>query len=192
MTHEDHPTEKKSTPEKPPGSQSAGPQSAGSQSAWRQPIIWLVAGLPAAVVIASIGMIFIAGDGNNDVVRDEVQRTAQIQTSDLGPDTVAQQEKLSAIVRTDAEQGIVEVLPVSGQFDRAVPLHLTLAHPTRSGEDQSLVLEPDELGWRTLAKIDASHDWKVELGPQDGRWRLRGRLPKQQQATHLRPSLQAP
>ena len=182
MTHEDRTTDKKSTQDKPPG----------HQSAWRQPIIWLVAGLPAAVVIASIGLIFIAGDGNNDVVRDEVQRTAQIQTSDLGPDTVAQQEKLSAIVRTDAEQGIIEVLPVSGQFDRAAPLHLTLAHPTRSDQDQSLVLQPDELGWGTQAKIDASHDWKIELGPQDGHWRLRGRLPKQQQATHLRPSLQAP
>ena len=186
MTHEDRP-EKKSVQDK-----SADPQSPGHQSAWRQPIIWLVAGLPLAVVIASIGLIFIAGDGNNDVVRDEVQRTAQIQTSDLGPDAIAQQEKLSAIVRTDAEQGIIEVLPVSGQFDRTAPLHLTLAHPTRSDEDQSLLLEPDELGWRTQAKIDASHDWKIELGPQDGHWRLRGRLPKQQQATHLRPSLQAP
>ena len=182
MTRDDRPADKKSTHDKSPG----------HQSAWRQPIIWLVAGLPAAVVIASIGLIFIAGDGNNDVVRDEVQRTAQIQTSDLGPDTVAQQEKLSAIVRTDAEQGIVEVLPVSGQFDRTAPLHLTLAHPTRSDQDQSLVLQPDELGWGTQAKIDASHDWKIELGPQDGHWRLRGRLPKQQQATPLRPSLQAP
>ncbi len=182
MTRDDRPADKKSTHDKSPG----------HQSAWRQPIIWLVAGLPAAVVIASIGLIFIAGDGNNDVVRDEVQRTAQIQTSDLEPDTVAQQEKLSAIVRTDAEQGIVEVLPVSGQFDRTAPLHLTLAHPTRSEEDQSLLLQPDELGWRTQAKIDASHDWKIELGPKDGRWRLRGRLPRQQQATHLRPSLQAP
>ena len=182
MTHEDRSTDKKSTHEKSPG----------HPSAWRQPIIWLVAGLPAAVVIASIGLIFIAGDGNNDVVRDEVRRTAQIQTSDLGPDTGAQQEKLSAIVRTDAEQGIVEVLPVSGPFDRTAPLHLTLAHPTRSEADLSLVLEPDELGWRAQAEIDAGHDWKVELGPQDGRWRLRGRLPRQQQATHLRPSLQAP
>ena len=187
MTHENHPPEKNPTQGKSPGSQSTR-----SQSPWRMPIIWLVAGLPAAVVIASIGLIFIAGDGNNDVVRDEVQRTAQIQTSDLGPDTVAQQEKLSAIVRIDAEQGIIEVLPVSGQFDRAAPLRLTLAHPTRSEEDRSLVLEPNPLGWRALAEIDASHDWKVQLDPQDGHWRLRGRLPKQQQATHLRPSLQAP
>ena len=180
-------TRQDSSPERKP----AHDELPGNQSPWRMPIVWLVAGLPLAVVIASIGLIFIAGDGNNDVVRDEVQRTAQVQTRDLGPDTVAQQEKLSAIVRTDAEQGIIEVLPVSGRFDRAAPLRLLLAHPTRSEEDLNLVLQPDELGWRTQAKIDASHDWKVELGPQDGHWRLRGRLPKQQQATHLRPSLQA-
>jgi hypothetical protein len=54
-----------------------------------------------------------------------------------------------------------------------------------------LLLAPGELGWRVDAELDDSHDWKVELGPEDSHWRLRGRLPKGQQATNLRPSLQA-
>ncbi|MGV8940996.1 MAG: FixH family protein [Lysobacter sp.] len=162
------------------------------ESPWRMPIVWLVIALPAAVVIASIGLLFIASDGNNDVVRDDVQRTAQIQTADLGPDAIAAEEKLGAIVRIDAELGIIEVLPVSGRFDTAAPLRLTLAHPTLSAEDQTFVLEAYELGWRAPANLDTSHDWKVELGPEDAHWRLRGRLPKGQQATDLRPSLRAP
>lgn len=177
-------------PNKP--SHTSAEHDARSESPWRMPIIWLVIALPAVVVIASIGLIFIASDGNNDVVRDEVQRTAQIQTANLGPDAVAAEEKLSAIVRTDPELGIIEVLPVSGEFDHRAPLRLALHHPTRSAEDLDFVLQPGELGWRVPARLDTSHDWKIQLGPEDGRWRLQGRLPKQQQATNLRPSLQAP
>ena len=161
------------------------------ESPWRMPIVWLVIALPAAVVIASIGLIFIASGDGNDVVRDEVQRTAQIQTADLGPDAVAAEQKLSAIVRTDIEGGFVEVLPVSGTFDHAAALRLTLAHPADAGRDVVLMLAPGELGWRVDARLDDSHDWKVQLGPEDGHWRLQGRLPKGQQATNLRPSLQA-
>ena len=162
-----------------------------SQSPWRMPIVWLVIALPATVVIASIGLIFIASGDGNDVVRDDVQRTAQIQTADLGPDAVAAEQKLSAIVRTDDEGGFVEVLPVSGTFDHNAPLRLTLAHPAQSGRDIVLLLTPGELGWRADARPDNSHDWKVQLGPEDSHWRLQGRLPKGQQATNLRPSLQS-
>lgn len=161
-----------------------------SQSPWRNPIVWLVIALPGTVVIASIVMLFIAGAGGNDEIRDDVTRTAQIQTTDLGPDAVAAEQKLSAIVRTD-EDGFVEVLPVSGTFDHKAPLRLTLAHPADSGRDIELMLAPGELGWRADATPDDSHDWKVQLGPQDSHWRLQGRLPKGQQATNLRPSLQA-
>ncbi|QOW19213.1 FixH family protein [Lysobacter ciconiae] len=161
------------------------------ESPWRMPIVWLVIALPAVVVIASIGLIFIAGGDGNDVVRDDVQRTAQIQTADLSADAVAGEQKLSAIVRTDLEGGFIEVLPVSGNFDHTAPLRLTLAHPADSARDTVLLLAPGELGWRVDARLDDSHDWKVELGPEDAHWRLKGRLPKGQQATNLRPSLQA-
>lgn len=165
----------------------------GSRSPWRQPIVWLVIALPAVVVVASMVMIFIAsGEGYSDQVIDTVERTAQIQTADLGPDAVAQQEKLSAIVRIDTEQGFIEVLPVSGDFDRAAPLRLTLVHPTRAAVDRVLLLPPGELGWRLPEDLDGGHDWKLQLEPEDSRWRLKGRLPKGQLAANLHPSLQAP
>ena len=162
-------------------------------SPWRQPIVWLVIALPAVVVVAGIAMVIVASrDGGSDAVPGEVRRTAQIQTADLGPDAVAREAKLSAIVRTDTEHELVEVLPVSGRFDRAARLRLTLQHPARASEDRVLLLEPGQLGWRTQARIDGSHDWKMQLAPEDAHWRLQGRLPKGQQATHLRPALQAP
>ncbi|MEO7637579.1 MAG: FixH family protein [Pseudoxanthomonas sp.] len=149
-------------------------------------------GLPLASVVAGIIMIVVAGGSDAiDTSPDQVRRTAQIQTTDLGPDQVAGAAKLSAIVRLDPEHKRVEVLPVSGDFERNSPLRLALAHPTRADLDLELMLQPTELGWRTVADIDASHDWNVRLGPLDAHWRLQGRLPKGQLATNVRPRLEA-
>lgn len=172
------------------------PQPDKRSSPWRQPVMWLVIGLPVAVVAAGIWMIVIAsGDGGVDSVPEEVRRTAQIQTTDLGPDEIARAERLSAIVRRDPEAGIVEVLPVSGRFDRGAPLQLDLVHPSRENLDVQLLLQPTELGWQAAATPEGDHDWNIRLAPvaDDGqpRWRLQGRMPKDQLAAHLRPRLQA-
>jgi hypothetical protein len=138
-------------------------------------------------------MIVIASRaGNDDAVADPVQRTAQVQTADLGPDATARERKLSAIVRIDAGQPLVEVLPVDGDFGPAAPLQLHLRHPVTAAEDVTLQLQPTELGWRTDAEVAGDHDWNVELGPADASWRLQGRLPAGQQAAHLQPALAAP
>lgn len=168
------------------------PQPEKKSSPWKQPVMWLVLGLPAAVVVAGIIMVVVAGGSDAiDTGPDQVRRMAQIQTTDLGPDEFASEEKLSAIVRLDPEQELVEVLPVNGAFDHSAPLQLDLLHPTDQAQDRHLLLQPTELGWRAAADIDGGHDWNVRLGPVDAHWRLQGRLPKDQLATHLRPRLQA-
>lgn len=172
-------------------------------SPWRQPVVWLVVALLAATVAAGVSMVFIAGgDGNNDAVADQVRRTAGAQVADLDADALARQLGLSAIVRVDAKRGTVQVLPVSGEFDRARPLRLSLHHPVRAAEDRVLALAPSDTGWEAAATIDRSHDWNLQLVPEDAApedatpdstsWRLRGRLPKGQQAARVAPALQAP
>jgi len=167
-------------------------------SPWRQPVVWLVIALVGAAVAGSIAMLVVAGgDGAVDAVPDEVRRTAQVQVADLGPDENAQRSGLSAIVRIDAKGGFVEALPVSGRFDRAATLRLQLQHPLRASEDVVLDLQPGEDGWRAdadgpLLAASGAHDWKLQLSDAGERWRLRGRLPKGQQATHLKPALPAP
>lgn len=155
-------------------------------------MVWLVAGLPLASVIAGISLLVIATrSGGADSIADPVRRTAQIQTADLGPDALAQQLRLSAVVRID-EAGKVQLLPVSGEFRRDAPLRVALRHPARADLDRDLVLRPDEEGWIATANIDVSHDWNVQLSPQDGQWRLQGRMPRGQRAAHLRPALSEP
>src|SRR5690606_32680292 len=133
---------------------------------WREPMMWLVIAIPAASVIAGIGLLVITiRSGGADSVAEPVRRTAQIQVADLGPDARAQALKLSALVRV--APGLVEVLPVAGDFDRAAPLQLLLHHPTVAAEDRTLTLTPIDSGWRLAADIDIRHDWKIELHPGD-------------------------
>lgn len=160
-------------------------------SPWRQPIVWLMVALVGAAIAGGIWLLKVAGNGDSiDAVPDEVQRTGQTQQTDLGPDAAAAQRKLGAIVRIDAEHGFVEVLPVSGDFDRTAALKLRLHHPTRAEQDLSLTLAATETGWRADATPAGDHDWLIQLEPAAGEaWRLRGRMPKGQLAAQLRPSL---
>ena len=158
----------------------------------REPMVWLLIALPLAAVIASIWLFVLSSRGGSiDAVADDVQRTGQIQTSDLGPDARAAELKLSAVLQSD--EGMLRVFPASGEFRRGAPLQLKLLHPHEQDSDVTLTLAPDELGWRIKFAVDASHDWNVQLGNGDesteGSWRLRGRLPQGQHAAHLGPAL---
>jgi hypothetical protein len=161
------------------------------RSRWSNPVMWLVVGLPLLSIVAGVGLGVIAvRSGGADTVSDPVSRVAQIQTTDLGPDAAAQRLGLSAVLRI--EDGVVEILPATGNFARGQPLDLLLQHPTREAEDLQLKLQPEGPGWRRQQAVDAGHDWVVQLRAADGSWRLHGRLPKQQRAARLAPSLGTP
>lgn len=154
---------------------------------WREPMMWLVLGLPAASVVASAILVTLATRDASDSVGDIVQRTAQIQVADLGPDARARDLRLSAIVRMD--EGYVEVLPVTGDFDRKAPLRLVLRHPTLAAQDMELRVDPGDNGWRVDSEVGLDHDWKLELMPEGMPWRLQGRLPAGQRAAHVQPAI---
>ena len=158
-------------------------------SSWRSnPVLWLVVGLPLLSIVAGVGLVVIASSaGGSDAVSDPVRRVSQIQTTDLAPDQAALKLGLSAVLRV--EDGIVEVLPATGQFRQDAPLRLTLEHPTRRAEDLALELPAQGQGWRIEQAVDPDHDWVVQLRPADGGWRLQGRLPRQQHAARLAPTL---
>ena len=150
--------------------------------------MWLVVGLPLLSIVAGVGLVIVATrTGGADSVSDEVRRVSQIQTTDLGPDQQARALGLSAVLRID--EGVIEVIPVTGDFAHKAPLRLLLQHPAQTAEDIQLELAATDAGWRLEQAIDDGHDWIVELSAGDGGWRLHGRLPKQQHATRLAPSL---
>ncbi len=156
--------------------------------AWREPMVWLVVALPAAVIVAGISTLVIAvRAGGSDALPDAVRRTAQIQVADLNPDARAQALGLAVLLRVDGDA--LEVLPVSGAIDRAAPLRLRLLHPTAAVGDRDLTLAPSTRGWRAPHALDGSHDWRLELGSDDAQWRLVGRLSARQRAARLSSAL---
>lgn len=162
-----------------------------SRSPWRQPMVWLVIAVPAASIVAGVGLIVAASrsSGSDDAVRDPVRRTAQVQQSYLGADELASRRRLGAVLRVD--RGFIEIVPTTGDFDRDAPLELALGHPVRATGDAVLRAQPSANGWRATHALDGSHDWTLTLTGEAGRWRLVGRLPKGQRAAHLAPSLPA-
>lgn len=158
------------------------------RSALREPMVWLMLGLPAASVVAGVGLVVAAvRSGGADEVSDKVQHTAQVQVAELGPDARAQVMQLSALLRL--EDAAVEVLPVNGTFTRDQALQLTLSHPTDATRDRQMILRPSGSGWRLATDIRAGHDWIAQLASADGQWRIRGRIKAGQRATYLRPAL---
>jgi len=146
-----------------------------ARPAWREPMLWLVAGLPLASVVAGIWLLVIAlRTGGDDAVDAQVQRRAQVQLSELGPDHVAMAGRFAVITRVTDDA--VEVLPVSGDIAPAQSLLLTFNHPTDARRDTTLELAPSAVGWRAPARLPRDHDWNLRLQPADARWRLVGRM----------------
>lgn len=161
-----------------------------NRRAWREPMLWLVFGLPAVAVIASVLLIISATDpGATDDSADEVRRTSQIQQTDLTPDLVALQ--LGVAMHLRVAEDAVELRPV-GHVPAEAPLHLTLSHPTRADQDVQLTLHPVNGLWRSAARIDTDHDWNLRLVANDSSWRLSGRLLRGEASTMLAPAFTAP
>lgn len=156
-------------------------------SPWRQPMMWLVVGLPAVTVIALVSLVIMAaGPGSTDSIDTSVKRTAQIQTADLGADESAARLRLAALLRVDGDA--LEVLPLHAGFDTGKPMRLVMRHPARADHDREFVLQPASGGWRAPAPgLALDHDWTLQLAPEDARWRLKGRLVKGQFSARLQP-----
>ena len=154
------------------------------RSARREPMVWLMIGLPAfSVVVSAVLLAAALQNGGAVEVSDRVESFGEIQVAELGPDERAQSLKLSAVLRV--EDAAIDVLPVSGGFARDQALILILVHPTDATQDRRLVLQPSEFGWRIIGDVRVGHDWIAQLAPSDQRWRLHGRLKTGQRVARL-------
>lgn len=159
--------------------------------AWREPMMWLVAGIPLVTVLAGVWLlVMLSRSPPVDAVRDEVQRVSQAQVTDLGPDEAAQQLGLKMLLSVAPDH--VELRVASGALPEAAPLRLVLAHPLDASQDRELLLKPSGDFWRAQGTWSTDHDWNLVVSPVDGRWRLTGRLVRNSQAAILQPALVAP
>lgn len=166
----------------------ASPASDRKRPFWKEPMMWVVLGIPLASIVAGVGLVVVSvRSGSADAVMDKVDRVSQIQTTDLGPDERAARRKLSAILQIRPDH--VELTAVTGEFERETSLVLVMTHPTEAAHDLHLPLARTTTGWTAPAAIDTRHDWNLQLTPGNSAWRIRGRLQKDTQASRLAPAL---
>ena len=155
----------------------------------RNPVAWLVVGIPVLTVIAGLWTLKLAaGPSATDAHPDNVRRMAQVQEASIEADANAAKLGLRARVQVLGDRAVVSVEPGSGPL---AP-ELQLRHPIESTLDRVLVLTPGPQGWRSAEPIAAAHGWQVQLVAGDGRWRLVGRYRPGDTELVLAPALAAP
>jgi uncharacterized protein len=144
------------------------------RAALREPMLWLVWGLPAVVVVAGFATLAIAiRAGGSDASIDPVRRMAQVQQTDLGADRLASRQGLVASLALRDGQ---LTLQMPGAADDSQPLRLHFEHPTAAALDREVSLTRQGDGWRAVVDLPDAAGWHLTLTPADRRWRLDGRL----------------
>lgn len=142
---------------------------------WKEPMIWLVAGLPALAVVASFITYFIAASDPDPLVN------AGYRKEGLAPvkDTDKEQRAIAMQVQADLVFGNGEAsIKLYGLLEKQpASLELLLLHPTHAAQDVRLLLPRTTPGRYSAPALDAGagkRQWILE--PDDKTWRLTGSL----------------
>ena len=156
---------------------------------YREPMAWLVIGLPTIVVGAAIATLVIAirADGT-DAYPAQVKRTAQVQVEDLAADRAAIAMNIAGALAIDANTGAVRVtldnVPAS-----TTQIRLDLIHPARAEGDVQLMLVRSGDAFLGRLGVSAAQVWSVQAGDADGTWRVAGRFEPGLGEVALKPAL---
>jgi uncharacterized protein len=158
------------------------------RSAWyREPMMWLVVGIPLLTVVGGLSTIVIAHRGADALVKDEWRDEALGVRQDPTLDKAAAAAGVEADVDVGAREIRVTLTSLKG-----IPATLTvhLSNATRASDDQRIILRPvpgqTNVFAATLESLTTSH-WYIELQPPSASWRLRGEFRALPVHLQLRP-----
>ncbi len=153
---------------------------------YREPWPWILAAGPALAVIGGAVTAILAVTTEDGLVVDDYYRQGLAVNATMAREERARRLGVTAILQlTPRRDGVnVAVTQARGRPGR---IRLTFAHPTRSGQDQSVILQPGPAGGYDAAlspiRINA---WQVVLEDETSGWRLAGTLPAQGERIELR------
>jgi hypothetical protein len=140
---------------------------------WREPMVWLIMGLPMTAVIAGLTTVWIAYSHADTVLSDyDSQGIDVAQAHEM--DQRAHYMALSALM--NASHGYL-TLSLDGRRASARPAGLTLRiiHLDGAGTDTLLALQPGHDGtYATRLPAMRAGPCKVILESDDRKWRLAG------------------
>jgi hypothetical protein len=159
------------------------------RASWREPVLWLVVGLPLVALIASTVMIRLALRDPADASGSSTRRIAQIQLEDLSWDREAARRGVRVLLEADAPGGEIRVR-LSPDDGQPASLDLVMRHPTQAAQDRVLALVRDGTQWRARTSSWAvTQAWELQLASPTQHWRVAGRLTSRATETVLVPQV---
>lgn len=144
---------------------------------------WILIAGPAVVVVAGIVTTWIAVRTSDGLVADDYYKQGLEVNQKLARSDAAAAMQMEARLRLVAGRIDIRLASRSGASLPA-RLKVTLAHPTRAGEDQVLGLSGDKGVYSgTLAPLGPGR-WRVVIEDEARTWRLAGsvQLPEEPEA----------
>ncbi len=138
---------------------------------YREPWPWILFGLPAVVVVASVITFAIAYRGSDELVVDDYYKEG------LGINRVLSRNRHALELGLSGEvvvAGGVAKLDLRAKEGVALPsrVRLTFAHATRSELDQTVVLDSSPDGYRGVLHPLLNGRWQVQIEDEAQTWRL--------------------
>jgi len=156
------------------------------RSAWREPMVWMLVGLPLASVAIGFALLFAAVHPGREDMETVTQAThvgKMLVSAKDEPVTAVATKGLVLRLKGD----MIEAVPMDGDFPRGGKLRLTIKGGESAAAERIVELSPSELGWRGVGSLDSAHDWLVELSPDNAAWSLSGHWTAQARAIRLTP-----
>jgi hypothetical protein len=140
--------------------------------AWREPLVWMVWGIPALTVVAGLFTWWIAAQrADSNVAEDYYKRGLAINRS-LERDARAAERGLSAELTLHGENDLRLRLSGAGPMPPVVTVLLT--HPIRAEQDRRLTLDRQPDGsYRIVSPLAGAGTWGLSIEAED--WRLANR-----------------
>ena len=147
----------------------------GNQTPWyKERWTWLLMLMPATAIVAGFITLWLAVTTFDGLVADDYYKQGLAINQTLARANAAQELGLLGQVKFSAEDVRV-VLSAKNSSDLPGRLLVTLAHPTRGGLDQKLILElRDGAYLGSLQAALTSAHWKVLIEDESRIWRLSG------------------
>lgn len=144
---------------------------ADKQPWYKEPWPWFLIGLPLSAILAGVTTLVLAVRSNDGLVTDDYYKQGLGINKVLARQEMAEQMGLRAELRMDGGRFLVSL---EGRSGMVLPesIRLSVSHPTRAGEDDSIVLErKGDLyvgamvnaieGHRNLIVEDMANTWRL-------------------------------
>jgi hypothetical protein len=142
---------------------------------WKEPMIWLIAGLPAIVVVASFVTYFIAATNPDPLVNAGYHKEGLAPVQDTSKFDRAADLAING--ELDIRDGVAEISLAGRMEFMPANLELLLQHPSDAIQDVKVLLTSRGAGvyaGQWPATLIGKRQWILE--PEDRSWRLSGAM----------------